>query len=418
VSGPTYATLSRRRLLAAAGVAGVGVTGMGAAVAVNRSDDGNTETVTSTQGFVPFQGDHQSGIITPHQQHGLVAAFNVTAADRESLIEMFKSLTATTRDVMAGRPSEVHDPLLPPDDNLILSPQIDPDALTITLAVGESLFDDRYGLSAKKPVRLVRMPAFPNDEPHPETSHGDLLIQICADHDDTCTHALRRLMRTSRKYLTLRWMLSGFVRPNDLPRGRTSVRNLLGFKDGTANLDTTNAALMNEHVWVQPADDEPAWAVGGSYMAVRVIRNRVEFWDRTALRTQELIIGRSKASGAPLDGTLETDIPRYSDDPDARITLAGAHIRLANPRTADTNSSLILRRGFNYSLGFTPNGQLDQGLLFVCFQRDLEKGFIAVQERLNGEALEEYIKPIGGGFYFALPGVTRGDGWLGEHLLS
>ena len=418
MSDQSHPTLSRRRLLAAAGVAGVGVAGVGAAVAVGRFDDGSTETIRSSAGFVQFEGVHQSGIVTPHQQHGLVAAFNVTAPDRESLVEMFKSLTATVRDVMTGRSGEVRDALLPPDDNLILSPQIDPDALTVTLAVGESLFDDRYGLSAQKPIRLVRMPAFPNDEPHPETSHGDLLIQICADHDDTCTHALRRLMRTSRKYLTLRWMLSGFVRPNELPRGRTSVRNLLGFKDGTANLDTSNAALMNEHVWVQPSDDEPAWAAGGTYMAVRVIRNRVEFWDRTALRTQELIIGRSKATGAPLDGTLETDIPRYADDPDARITLTSAHIRLANPRTADTSSSLILRRGFNYSLGFTPNGQLDQGLLFVCFQRDLEKGFVAVQERLNGEALEEYIKPIGGGFYFALPGVARADGWLGEGLLS
>ena len=319
---------------------------------------------------------------------------------------------------MAGRPSEVLDPLLPPDDNLILSPQIEADGLTITVAVGDSFFDDRYDLSASKPKRLVRMPAFPNDEPHPETSHGDLLIQICADHDDTCTHALRRLVRTSRKYLTLRWMLSGFVRPNQLPGARTSARNLLGFKDGTANLDASDTSLMKEHVWVKEGDDEPTWAVGGSYMAVRVIRSRVEFWDRTALRTQELIIGRSKATGAPLDGKVETDIPRYADDPDARTTLASAHIRLANPRTADTNSSLILRRGFNYSLGFTPNGQLDQGLLFICFQRDLAKGFVAVQERLNGEALEEYIMPIGGGFYFALPGVTRTDGWLGEGLLS
>ena len=415
---PSHPMLSRRRLLVAAGVAGVGVAGVGTAVAVGRSDDGPTETITSSKGFVPFEGVHQSGIVTPHQQHGLVAAFNVTAPDRESLVEMFKSLTATTRDVMAGRSGEGRDALLPPDDNLILSPQIDPDGLTVTLAVGESLFDDRYGLSAKKPTRLVRMPAFPNDEPHPETSHGDLLVQICADHDDTCTHALRRLMRTNRKYLTLRWMLSGFVRPNELPPGQTSVRNLLGFKDGTANLDPSDAALMNKHVWVQQGDEEPAWATGGSYMAVRVIRNRVEFWDRTALRTQELIIGRRKATGAPLDGTLETDLPRFADDPDARRTLASAHIRLANPRTAETNSSMILRRGFNYSLGFTPNGQLDQGLLFVCFQRDLAKGFVAVQQRLNGEALEEYIKPIGGGFYFALPGVARSDGWLGEGLLS
>ena len=57
-------------------------------------------------------------------------------------------------------------------------------------------------------------------------------------------------------------------------------------------------------------------------------------------------------------------------------------------------------------------------MLFICFQRDLAKGFIAVQERLNGEALEEYVQPIGGGFYFTLPGVTRADGWLGEGLLS
>ena len=93
---PARPTLSRRRLLAAAGVAGVGVAGVGA-VAVGRSDDGPNETSTVGMTFVPFEGEHQSGIVTPHQQHGLVAAFNVTAPDRESLVEMFKSLTTTAR---------------------------------------------------------------------------------------------------------------------------------------------------------------------------------------------------------------------------------------------------------------------------------------------------------------------------------
>ena len=66
----------------------------------------------------------------------------------------------------------------------------------------------------------------------------------------------------------------------------------------------------------------------------------------------------------------------------------------------------MMRRGYSYSLGVTNAGQLDMGLLFVCYQHDLEKGFLTVQKRLNGEALEEYVKPIGGGYFFVLPGVV------------
>ncbi len=41
-----------------------------------------------------------------------------------------------------------------------------------------------------------------------------------------------------------------------------------------------------------------------------------------------------------------------------------------------------------------------------------------MQERLNGEALEEYIRPVGGGFFYALPGVRDEGDWLGSGLLS
>jgi deferrochelatase/peroxidase EfeB len=115
--------------------------------------------------------------------------------------------------------------------------------------------------------------------------------------------------------MVLRWMLPGFNQPNNLGRGRASNRNLLGSKDGTANLSSVDTRLMDELVWVGTGDDEPAWTVGGSYYVVRIIRMRVEFWDRTPLRTQETIIGRVKDSGAPLDGMQETAVPDFTADP-------------------------------------------------------------------------------------------------------
>ena len=153
-------------------------------------------------------------------------------------------------------------------------------------------------------------------------------------------------------------------------------------------------------------------------MAVRIIRMFVEFWDRTPLAEQEAIIGRKKESGAPLDGKREADIPRFDKDPDGKITPLDAHIRLANPRTPETSNNLILRRGVSYSRGFDDAGRLDQGLAFVSFQRSLESGFIAVQRRLDGEPLEEYIQPEGGGFFFALPGVRDRDDYYARELVE
>ena len=95
-----------------------------------------------------------------------------------------------------------------------------------------------------------------------------------------------------------------------------------------------------------------------------------------------------------------------------------AHIRLANPRTPETAAKPHPAPALQFPERLTKAGQLDMGLLFVCFQADLAAGFLTVQDRLNGEPLEEYIKPVGGGYFFALPGVTTPDDYLGKPLLE
>jgi deferrochelatase/peroxidase EfeB len=153
-------------------------------------------------------------------------------------------------------------------------------------------------------------------------------------------------------------------------------------------------------------------------MAVRLIRMFVERWDRAPLAEQEAIIGRTKRTGAPHDGQREEDIPDFAADPEGTTTALDAHIRLANPRTPDTERNRVFRRGYSFSRGFDDAGLLDQGLAFICFQRDIDAGFVTIQERLDNEPLLEYIQPQGGGFFFALPGVVEPAGYLGDTLLA
>jgi deferrochelatase/peroxidase EfeB len=368
---------------------------------------------------VPFLGSHQPGIDTPAARFGLLAAFNLVSEDRARLAKSLRDLTDEARGLMEARPPERRDTAYPPTETGILGPDGRTDGLAVTLSVGASLFDDRFGLDGRQPRELVRMPFLSNDRLDPAQSHGDLLLALSADQPDVLLHALRQLMRRTRDNLVLHWMLDGYNRPDAKPLpGRTDNRNLLGFKDGTANLDITDKALMDELIWVGADDGEPAWAVGGSYQAVRIIRMFVEFWDRTPLNEQQKIIGRNKTSGAPLGQDRENDDPGYAEDPEGRGVPLDAHVRMANPRTAETAGSRILRRGFNFSRGFDNAGRLDQGLAFVSYQKSLTRGFLAVQARLKGEPLEEYILPVGGGFFFALPGVTSPDAWLGQQLLA
>ena len=210
------------------------------------------------------------------------------ASDRAGLERLFRTLTERIAFLMKGGEAATLDPRFPPPDNGLLGPAVFPDNLTVTVAVGASLFDDRFGLQKVKPTRLITMAQFPNDALEAHNCHGDLVLQFCSNTAETNIHALRDILKHTPDLLALRWKIDGFLPPHTIKKlGKETVRNLLGFKDGTANLDASDAKLMNDIVWVEPNADEPAWTAGGTYQVVRVISMFVERWDRDALIEQE-----------------------------------------------------------------------------------------------------------------------------------
>ncbi|MGC4112231.1 MAG: Dyp-type peroxidase [Nocardioides sp.] len=416
-ASPAGSNLNRRKFLkgAAAGAAGTALTG-GVLIEGARADARGSASGTSEAASYPFHGLHQSGILTPgpatKQSYSCFAAYDVVEGTSKSgLAALMRTLTQRARVLTAGAVSSDLGSAYPPADSDVLGPTVPADGLTVTLGLGASVFDERFGLASAKPQRLTPMRVFPNDSPDPAWLHGDLSLQLCANHPDTIHHTIRDIAKHTRGAMQLRWRIEGYASP---PRPSGTPRNLLGFKDGTAN---PIGGLAQQLVWVDDPT-EPAWAQGGAYQVIRLIRMLVEFWDRVSINEQQGMFGRRRDTGAPLDGNAEFDTPDYKSDPHGHVIPLDAHIRLANPRTPATADQRLIRRSYNYDLGVDSNGNLSAGHVFVAYQQDLHRQFETVQERLVNEPLIDYVQPFGGGYFYVVPGVTGPSDWYARRLLT
>ncbi|WP_406115219.1 iron uptake transporter deferrochelatase/peroxidase subunit [Kitasatospora purpeofusca] len=417
------APVSRRAVIgwAGAGVA-LGAAAVGSVAAATRQDD-DTPAAPAATADIPFFGDHQSGIATPVQDRLHFAAFDISStATRDSLVRMLKEWTKAAaamtggREVGSGAASGL--PEAPPDDTGEAL-GLPASRLTLTIGFGPSLFEksapdgqmvDRFGLKARRPEALIDLPRFKGDNLDPQRSGGDLCVQACADDPQVAVHAIRNLARIGMGTVNIRWSQLGFGKTSSTTPDEQTPRNMMGFKDGTHNIAGTDTAQLAEHVWAAPGEG-PDWMTGGSYLVARRIRMHIETWDRTSLKEQEDVFGRTKGEGAAYGRTKEHDAP------DLKAMPADAHVRLAHPETND--GLMILRRGFSFTDGTDGLGRLDAGLFFLAYQRDTRKAFVPLQQRLAAsDKLNEYIQHVGSAHFACPAGVRKPGEWWGQALFG
>lgn len=269
---------------------------------------------------------------------------------------------------------------------------------------GPGLFS-KLGLEALAPQGFGKLPSFKVDQLEDRFSAGDVLIHIAADDPVVLSHGTRGLVRDSMPFATVRWTQSGFAHtPGMVPEGVTH-RNLMGQVDGTAN-PILGSQDFSDVVWIE---DGPTWIQGGTQLVFRRIAMQLDTWDQLGTPSKEEVIGRKLSNGAPLTGTKESDLPDFAArHPNGlKVIPDFAHIRRASPANPEER---IFRRPFSYESGISAQGSLDVGLLWTAYQRDLERQFLPIQQRLDElDLLNQWTVPIGSAEFAIAGGVTEGS---------
>ena len=284
--------------------------------------------------------------------------------------------------------------------------------LTCLLGFGASLFD-RYPRMPRPdgllplgpgPFRNIRWVA----EADRQAGEADLALQFIAWTELAVNRAVAEVwMMIVEQFLPLEIVAfhGGF--------NREDRRSWIGFHDGISNIEPHRRLAV-----VTAAS--PAWMDGGTYMAFFRLAIDLERWRRLPRKTQELLVGRDKLTGSPLDPAglpiSAPGCPVWGDrafGPEhisppappmtASVSLA-SHMHRANPnrdpRDPDApipeDDNRIFRQGYEF-LEQLHDGRLRLGLNFVSFQGRLSR----IKNMLSKDG---WLGDVNfGGFPFAAP---------------
>jgi Dyp-type peroxidase family len=305
-----------------------------------------------------------------------------------------------------------------------------------TLGFGLGFFEKLRLPSRTRPKGLKEMPnhiALGDSRPY-TLFQTDFIIQLGSDIEDVnrwvfqhttartdsieSAKGLRRSLylnpradQVTNEDVDIYSTISNWADVTDIHSGfqRMDGRNLMGFNDGISN----PKRLSNDTVWTTLEDENQKYT-DGTYMVFQKVEHDLDVWRTMSVEKQEEWVGRSKGTGLLLgtlskaqDRKLASDL--HSEDPVVRETArklwkrlydeqkdpdrkffdpnqgrykniqlqcpVWSHVRKSNPRQADGAArSLIFRRGYLFATDGL-DGRNASGLLFICFQRNIEKGF-------------------------------------------
>lgn len=173
-----------------------------------------------------------------------------------------------------------------------------------------------------------------------------------------------------------------------------SKKNLMGFEDGTSNIDQYDDRIFA--IENKPLKKD-SWMAGGTYLVSILFSIDLSKWELLACETQEKIIGRKKESNELLE------------------EIENSHVSLNRKHKyppSDRRSLRIFRQGYN--LAYFDKGKYITGLSFNSFQESPYRTFetLSSGQWLGGkvfggddEKMSEIISVIDSGV-FAIPPLS------------
>jgi deferrochelatase/peroxidase EfeB len=416
----------------------------------------------------PPHAHPQDGILNRPPDHGLFLALTLQTADPASSRAAVEDLRGLLHHELRSQLDDTN-PHSPKDQpsaepgELGFASGFDRYHLTITVGFAKSAYD-QLGVPADQQPQDLRPIDWPSlgDQSVRVPANGDVFVQVCTDSMYIAEHVQRRVEEELGAVLAVTWVVAGAQRHNSRSGrvNREEGRALIGFKDGTSNLDPrhdpADATLVfvdpdpaviaaypprvpaigpsNPYGGLQPPSfppdlhdppaREPDWCCGGSYAVVRASTIDTTTWDDRALGDQERIVGRWKVSGSALDKLDDPSVPPadpdFTADPSGATTPVTAHIRKANPRGPDDAARRLFRRG--YPLILANVDRTLRGLVFVAFARTITTQFEFATRAWTAnpdfpspgaglDALRAFEAVLCGGYFFVPPLQRANQPW-------